>query len=83
MGLLTICDGCFGQLDLCYEAGHLDRIIDMSSGSLVLGLPDKEVEEVVSSKVIIMEGMLMNAITTIGIDGQWREWHMLRPFFIK
>jgi hypothetical protein len=82
MGLLTICDGCCGQLDFRLKA-HMDRIINSTSGSLVLGLSDKEVDEVTSSKVIIMEGMLMNAITTISIDGQWREWPLLRPFFIN
>ena len=82
MGLLTICDRCCGQLDFCYE-DHMDRIINEASGSLVLGLLEEKIEEVISSKVIIMEGMLMNAIITIGVDGQSREWPMLRPFFVN
>ncbi len=81
--LLAICDGCCGQLDFCCEAGHMNRVTNKASGSLVLGLSDKEVEEVVSSKVIIMKGMLMNSITTIGVDGRWREWPILRPFSIN
>jgi hypothetical protein len=81
MGVLTICDGCCGVLDFCDEGDHMDRIVNRISGSLVLGLLDKEVKEVVFSKEIIMEGMLIGAITTIGIDGEWREWDMLRPLF--
>jgi hypothetical protein len=73
MGVLTICDGYWGVLDFCDEADHMDRVVNRISGSLVLGLLDKEVKEVVSTKVIIMERMLMDAITTISIDGEWRE----------
>ena len=80
LGVLTICDGCCGVLDFCDEGGHMDRVVNRISGSLVLGLLDKEVKEVVFSKVTIMEGMLMDAITTIGIDCEWREWDILRPF---
>jgi hypothetical protein len=37
---------------------------------LILGLSDKEVEEVASSKAIIIEGALMDMIETVAIDGQ-------------
>ena len=43
-----------------------------------------ETEEVVSSKVIIMEGVPISAIKTVGIDGQWKEWYLLnklKPIF--
>jgi hypothetical protein len=47
------------------------------SASLVLGLSYKEVEIVASSKGIIMEGVLMNAVKTVGIDGESKEWFLL------
>jgi hypothetical protein len=48
----------------------MDQVINKISGSLVLSLLDKEVKEVVSSKAIIMEGVLMDAIIIIGIDDE-------------
>ncbi len=81
MSLLTVCVECCGELDFWYEVDHMDQIINRISGSLILGLSDKEVEEVASSKGIIMEGALMNVIKTMGIDGQWNKWHMLTPVF--
>ncbi|PMD55492.1 uncharacterized protein K444DRAFT_695748 [Hyaloscypha bicolor E] len=81
MGLLTVCAECRGELDFWYEANHVDQIINRTSGSLILGLSDKEVEEVASSKAIIMEGALMDMIETVAIDGQWTKWHMLTPVF--
>jgi len=41
--------------------------------SLVLCLSHKEVEEVVASREIIIEGVAINAIKTVGIDGEWKE----------
>ena len=40
---------------------------------MILVLLDKEVEEVASSKGIIMEGALINVIKIVGIDGQWKK----------
>jgi hypothetical protein len=34
----------------------------------------KSVEEVVGSWVIVMEGILMSTVKTIGADGQEKEW---------
>ena len=81
MGLLTICVKCREDPDWYYDADQLDQIVGKTSGSLILGLLDEEVEEVISSKAIVMEGVLMNVVQTIGIDGQWNEWDMLRPLF--
>jgi hypothetical protein len=81
MGLLTVCVECCGELDFWYKADHMDQIINRTSGSLILGLSDKEVEKVASSKAIIMEGALMNVIKTVAIDGQWKQWPILTPVF--
>ncbi len=84
MGLLTVRAECCGELDFWHKADHMDQIINRTSRSLILDLLDlldKEVEEVASSKGIIMEGALMNVIKTVGIDGQWTELHMLKPVF--
>jgi hypothetical protein len=42
---------------------------------MVIRISYKEAEEIVSSKVIIMEGRLLNAntIKTIGVDSEWRK----------
>ena len=44
---------------------------------MVLRISYKEVEEIVSSKVIMMEGVLLsaNTIKTVGVDGKWRKWY--------
>lgn len=81
MGLLTVCLKCRGEPDLFYDADQLDQIVKKTSGRLILGLSEKEVEEVISSKEVIMEGLLMDSIKTVGIDGREKEWCMLRPLF--
>jgi hypothetical protein len=81
MRLLTICENCCIELDWdgkpdqdhILSIGRLHKI----SESLVLRLSYKEIEEVISSKSIIIGGLLMNAIKTVGIDGQEKEWDLL------
>ncbi|KAH8674365.1 hypothetical protein BGZ60DRAFT_403707 [Tricladium varicosporioides] len=81
MRLLTVCDNCCIELDWggrpnqdqILGAGSINKI----SASLVLALSHKEVEIVASSKGIIMEGVAMNNIKTVGIDGEWKEWPLL------
>jgi hypothetical protein len=81
MRLLTICDNCCIELDWdgkpdqdhILSVGRLHKI----SASLVLRLSYKEIEEVISSKSIIMGALLMNAIKTVGINGQEKEWNLL------
>jgi hypothetical protein len=86
--LLTTCDNCCIELgwdgkpdqDHILNVGSINKI----SASLVLSLSYKEVEEVVSSKSIIMEGPIMNAIKTVGIDDQEKVWDLLngaKPLF--
>jgi hypothetical protein len=43
---------------------------------MTLRISYKRVEEVVSSKVIVMEGVLMNTIKTVGVDGKYRKWYL-------
>jgi hypothetical protein len=84
MGLLTICNDCCIELgfDGKPDEAHVlkSRVFSQISATLVLSLSYKEVEEVVSSRAIIMEGPLMSAIRTIGIDGRGGKWDLLnRP----
>ena len=81
MGLLTICAECHGEPDWSYNTYQLDQVIKRTRGISILCLSDKEVEEVVSSKVIIMEGILMDVIKTVGVDGRCKDWGILRPLF--
>ncbi|KAH6670157.1 hypothetical protein B0J14DRAFT_703154 [Halenospora varia] len=81
MRLLTICDNCCIQLDLDGKPDQ-DHILGVGSinkisASLVLGLSYKEVEMVALSKGIIMEGVAMSTIKTVGIDDEWKEWLLL------
>jgi hypothetical protein len=81
MRLLTICGNCCIELnwdgkpdqDHILSVGSINKI----STSLVLGLSYKEVEAVLSSKAIIIEGVAMNTIKTVGIDGKWKVWFLL------
>ena len=81
MGLLTICDDCCTELDLDGKPDQthiLNFGVSQISASLVLSLSYKEVEEVVSSRAIIIEGPLMEAIKTVGKDYQEKEWNLLK-----
>ncbi len=66
MGLITICDNCCTELGLDGKPNK-DHILSFGgvnkiSASLVLSLSYKEVKEVVSSRAIIIEGPLIDAI---------------------
>jgi hypothetical protein len=81
MRLLTLCDSCCIELDWDGkpDQDHIRSVgnIKKMSESLVLCLSYKEVEKIVASREIIMEGVAMNAIKTVGIDGEWKEWPLL------
>ena len=81
MGLLTICTECRGELDWSYNTYQLDQVVKRTGGISILCLSDEEVEEVVSSQVMIMQGVLMDVIKTVGVDGRWKDWVILRPLF--
>jgi hypothetical protein len=81
--LLTVCIECYTKLDLYYKVDQIDQVFGFRgsierSGGMVLRIIYKEIEEIVSSKVIVIEGVLLNAgiIKTVGIDGKWRKWYL-------
>jgi hypothetical protein len=81
--LLTVCIECCTKLDLYHEVDQIDQVFGFRhsnerSGGMVLRITYKEIEEIVSSKVIVMEGVLLNAgtIKTVGVDGKWRKWYL-------
>jgi hypothetical protein len=89
MGLFTICIECCGEGlkfdDTDYKAA-IDQILRSKNknrhfGSILLSLSHKEVEGYISSKVMIMEGILMNTIETRGVDAKKEKWHLLKPIF--
>jgi hypothetical protein len=83
MRLLTVCMKCCAELELYHEDDQIDRIFGFKDnngtpGEVVLRISCKKIEEIVSSKVIIMEGGLLNAntIKTVSVDGKWRKWYL-------
>ena len=81
MRLLILYDSCCIKLewdgkpdqDHILSVGNINKI----SISLVLYISFEEVEAIVSSRKIIIEGVAMNVIKTLGIDGEWKERPLL------
>ena len=70
-------------MELYSEADQMDRIFSFKDSSetfrdMVLRIPYKSVEEVISSKVFMTEGRLLNTntIKTVGIDNKWKKWYL-------
>jgi hypothetical protein len=83
MRLLTVYISCCTELELHDKIDKIDRIFRYRDNKrtvreLVLRVLYKEVKEVVSNKVIIIEGWFLNAntIKTIGVNGEWRKWYL-------
>jgi hypothetical protein len=86
MRLWTVCIDCCIKLGLDCNDDQMDLIFGYRYNKrrikeMVLRLSYKEVEELVSSKVIMTEGVLLNAntIKTVGIDGKLRKWNLWNP----
>jgi hypothetical protein len=75
--LLTVCIECCAKLELYHEVDQFRDNNEISRG-MVLRISYKEIEQIISSRVIVMEGMLLNAgtIKTVGVDGKWRKWYL-------
>ncbi|KAE9373847.1 hypothetical protein N431DRAFT_337194 [Stipitochalara longipes BDJ] len=83
--LWTICSECYTELGLDYEA-QMDTLfnhkyIKSRDQEMVVRLLYNEVEDIVSSKIIMMEGWLVNAntIKTARKDGKWKTWQLWNP----
>ena len=75
--LLTVCMKCCVELELYHEVDQIDRTFGFKDNNktpreVVLRISFKKIEEIVSSKVIIMEGGLLNAntIKTVSVNGK-------------
>ena len=87
--MLTICIECCGEglkFDYTDYKDEIDQVLRSKKknrrfGSILLSVSYKEVEGVISSKVIIMKGILMNTIDTISVDAKKEKWHLLKPLF--
>jgi hypothetical protein len=73
--LLTVCIKCCTKLDLYYKVNQIDYIFGFQNSNIrprdiVLRILYKEIEKIVFSKVIIIEGVLLNTgtIKTVGIN---------------
>lgn len=60
---------CEDQIGLTYNYRRINK-------EMIVVLAYKEVEEMVSSILIVMQGALFNAntIQTVGKYGKWRKW---------
>ena len=77
MSLLTVCVEC-RAMDMDFEGNNMGQIIIERPGSLILGVClENEVVDIITSEVIIIEGIAMNAIKTVGLTGQWQAWYLL------
>jgi len=75
--LLTLYIECYIKLGLYYKVNQIDQIFGFRDNNkrlrgIVLRISYKEVEEIVSSKVIVIEGVLLNASTikTVGVNSK-------------
>jgi hypothetical protein len=80
--LYTACIECCGEI----MSGREDQIsltynYKRTNQEMIVVLGYKEVEEIVSSKVIMMQGAFFNAntIQTVREDGKWRKWGLWNP----
>jgi hypothetical protein len=79
IGLLTLCHDCCTKLKLHDQFSQMGQILNFRalhnvSGKLVLGTSYKEVEELFSSQIIVLNGLLTTPFRTAGRDGQWKSW---------
>ena len=89
IGFLTICIECCGEglkFDYTDYKDEIDQVLrsrkkNRRFGSILLSVSYKEVEGVISSKVIIMKGILMDTVETISVDAKKEKWHLLKPLF--
>lgn len=41
----------------------------------------KEIEDLIFSKAIVMEGILIDTIKTVDMDAKQKQWYLLKPLF--
>lgn len=74
MGIYTFCDECDRDPEWESENALVKYLLHMTEGIYLLGISSEEaLEELLSSKVISMEGALMDRITCINLSGRQRE----------
>jgi len=80
--LLTLCKECCLELGLNTHLAQMDRILKFKDTpnthrKLVFRISHREIEEMFSSRVIILVGMFTTPFLTINPDGQWKEWNII------
>ena len=79
MGISIVCAECDGELAWENEAGFATRLRRETSGHFLLRVTsEKELENLMLSHVIFMEGVLMDSLTTIDSTGKWRRWWLVQ-----
>ena len=80
IGLLTICPECCTELGLHRQSDQMNRIHSFEGehdtpGNMILGVSYEQMEELFSSRVIVLEGCFTTPFKTAGVDRQWKEWN--------
>jgi hypothetical protein len=79
LGILTVCSVCDSESSWENECQLTNYLLEKTSGRLLLGiLSEKDIEILLSSAVIVMEGVLMDTITSIDKCGGRRRWSLFR-----
>lgn len=75
--LLTICENCTkSKLDDQAWVEHLDfHSVSTSPRKMVFRVSYEQMEEMLCSKVLVLEGAFTTPFVTIGQDGQWKKWN--------
>jgi hypothetical protein len=86
MALYTVCYDCCAELELYDKADQINEIRSFKggervSGSMIFGVTYKEIEEMLCSKVVIMEGRSTTSFKTFGEDGKEKQWAQAKLAF--
>lgn len=76
--LLTTCEKCTKlKLDNKARVEHFElHGVSTSHRKMVFRVSHDQMEEMLSSKVVVLEGIFTMPFVTIGQDGQWKKWNM-------
>lgn len=75
---LTMCESCTKlKLDDQAQVEHFEfHGASTSPRKMVLRVSHDQMEEMLLSKVVALEGVFTTPFITIGGDGQWKKWHL-------
>ena len=79
MGLYTLCLKCCDELELYDKDDQIDQIRSFEgkttlSASMIVGATYKEIEEILFSRLIIIDGKSTSSFKTVTMDGKGSEF---------